>query len=105
MLGRQVGDSSDDFEMDIDLTIYYNRWTSTVGYTTPDTIRTWINRKFFWAFTDGGICGNISHEYCHKLGFTHSFRWTPLRDMSVPYFIGNLIEELVDRILKGEDVR
>jgi hypothetical protein len=104
MKGRQYNETTDDCEMDIDLTIYYKRFSSAVGFTYPNTVRTYINRKFFWAFTLAGICGNIGHEYSHKLGFDHSYYWTTVRDMSVPYFIGNLIEELVNKLLKGEEL-
>jgi hypothetical protein len=100
MNGRQVGDTTDDREMDIDLTIYSTwPWITTVGYTYANVVRTWINRKFFLAFTLAGIAGNISHEYCHKLGFDHTSHWTPERDASVPYFIGYLIEELVQEMI------
>lgn len=101
MKGRQVGDKSDDFEMDVDLTIYSAPfWKKTIGYTYPSTVRTWINRKYFLAFTLAGIAGNISHEYCHKIGLDHTFNWTPERAASAPYFIGYLIEELVTELLK-----
>lgn len=105
MRGRQTGESSDDFEMDIDLTIYSTYpWIKTIGYTYPNTIRTWINRKYFLALTLAEICGNLSHEFCHKLGFTHTVHWTSVRDMSVPYFIGYLIRDLVAEIM-NEDLR
>lgn len=106
MRGRQVGETSDDFEMDIDLTIYSTwPWVSTIGYTYPSTVKTWINRKFFLAFTLAGICGNISHEFCHKIGFDHTSYWTSVREMSVPYFIGYLIEELVAELIKEDSRR
>lgn len=105
MKGRQVQENSDDFEMDVDLTIYSDPWwkkSNTIGYTYPSTVRTWINRKYFSAFTVAGIAGNISHEFCHKLGFGHTSHWTPERAASIPYFIGYLIEELVNELHKEQ---
>jgi hypothetical protein len=99
MRGRQVGEITEDFEMDIDLTIYSARFSSTVGYTYPSTVKTWINRKFFSVYTTAEICGNISHEYCHKLGFAHKSKWSKSRDMSVPYFIGYLIAQIIEEEL------
>lgn len=101
MQGRQLHENSDDYEMDIDLTIYHSN-NGTIGYTYPSTFRTWINRKFFLAFTLSGVCGNISHEYCHKLGFVHS-RWKwPSRKHSVPYAVGYLLEDICKKIEKKE---
>ena len=84
-----------DNEMDIDVTMYYKR-TSTVGYTYPDTTRTWVNSRFFNGYTPGQVAANVTHEWTHKIGFGHSFYNNPSRPYSVPYAIGSINEELVD---------
>jgi hypothetical protein len=82
-----------DHTMDLELEIYYSR-SKTVGYTYPDGLRIWMNRKYFDKFTTVEVAGNIFHEWTHKLGFDHAFRYSPSRDYSVPYGLGYLMEEL-----------
>jgi len=82
-----------DHQMDLELELYYS-WRSTVGYTYPDTLKIWMNTKFFNSYTPAEVAGNIFHEWIHKLGFTHSSTYSVSRDSSVPYAIGYLIEEL-----------
>jgi hypothetical protein len=84
-----------DNEMDVDVTIYYKR-SSTVGYTYPDTTRTWVNSRFFNGYTHGQVSSNVVHEWTHKIGFGHAYRSNSARPYSVPYAIGSIIEELVD---------
>ena len=84
-----------DEEMDVDVTMYYKR-TSTVGYTYPDTTKTWVNSRFFNGYTPGQVAANVTHEWTHKIGFGHAFRSNPSRPYSVPYAIGSIIEELVE---------
>ena len=86
-----------DNEMDIDVTMYYKR-TSTVGYTYPDTTRTWVNSRFFNGYTAGQVASNATHEWTHKIGFGHSYYNNAARPYSVPYAIGGIIEELVDSL-------
>lgn len=84
-----------DHEMDVDVTMYYKS-SSTVGYTYPDTTRTWVNSRFFNGYTPGQVAANVTHEWTHKLGFEHSFYNNSARPYSVPYAVGSIIEELVD---------
>lgn len=86
-----------DNEIDLDLTLYYAN-NSTVGYTYPNTNRVWINDKFFTTNTPGKVAGNLVHEWTHKLGFGHDFNVTQRRNYSVPYAVGNIIQELVDSL-------
>lgn len=86
-----------DNEMDIDVTMYYKR-SSTVGYTYPDTTRTWVNSRFFNGYTSGQVSANSVHEWTHKIGFGHSYYNNSDRPYSVPYAIGGIIEELVDSL-------
>lgn len=85
----------EDEEIDLDLTLYYKN-NSVVGYTYPNTTRVWINDKFFTPNSLGKVAGNIAHEWTHKIGFEHDFRNTSRRKYSVPYAVGDIIEELVD---------
>lgn len=82
-----------DHQMDLELELYYS-WQSTVGYTTPGQMKIFLNTKFFYPFTPSQVAGNVFHEWTHKLGFEHATTYSVSRDSSVPYAIGNLIEEL-----------
>lgn len=84
-----------DGEMDLDMTLYHTN-NSTVGYTYPDTIRIWVNNKFFRNYSYGQVAANAVHEWTHKLGYGHSYYNTPERPYSVPYAIGTIIREMVD---------
>lgn len=83
-----------DHEMDLELELYYKWLTSTVGYTNPNTLRIWMNTKYFDSYTPVDVAGNVFHEWLHKIGFDHDFNYSESRDHSVPYAIGYLIEEL-----------
>lgn len=82
-----------DSEMDVELELYYSS-KNTVGYTYPDTVRIWMNTKYFTPYTPTQVAGNIFHEWTHKLGFDHAASYSVARDSSVPYAIGYLIRDL-----------
>lgn len=82
-----------DYEMDLELELFYSR-RSTVGYTYPDELKVWMNTKYFNAYTAAEVAGNIFHEWTHKLGFEHAYRYSKMRESSVPYALGYLVEEL-----------
>lgn len=79
--------------MDVELELYYQA-TSTIGYTYPDTVRIWMNTKYFNNYTAVDVTDNLTHEWLHKLGFDHAASYSTSRDYSVPYGIGYLMEEL-----------
>ena len=86
-----------DQEIDLDMTLYY-RNNSTVGYTYPDTIKIWVNDKFFSGYSLGQVAANAIHEWTHKIGFTHDFRNNADRPYSVPYAVGSIVREMVDNL-------
>ena len=98
--GSETLDPVVDHEMDLDLELYYSR-RSTVGYTYPDGLKIWMNTKFFNAYNPAQVAGNIFHEWSHKLGFEHAFRYSDSREFSVPYALGYLVEELSKKYLLG----
>ena len=83
-----------DSQMDLDLELYTNYSTSTVGYTYANTIRIWMNRKYFDAYDAEEVARNVFHEWTHKLGFTHSSSATSSRPYSVPYALGSIMEDM-----------
>ncbi len=98
MSGKEVLKPTEDHELNINITIYSSFWNrNVIGYTYPNTLQTWINRRYYKNYTPADICANIAHEYLHKASFNHSFAWTPSREFSVPYAIGYIVGELARR--------
>jgi hypothetical protein len=85
-----------DNTMDVELELYFQE-AKTIGYTYPDTDRIWINKKYFAQYTPIKVADNLMHEWMHKLGFSHSSKWSEDREHSVPYAVGYLIEELANK--------
>lgn len=90
---EQMGNTSRNNIMDVELELYHQK-TNTIGYTYPNTVRIWMNMKYFTRYTPIKVADNLMHEWMHKLGFTHATAWSESRDHSVPYAIGYLVEEL-----------
>lgn len=91
MSGKDNFNKEVDNDLDIYITLYYSP-KKVIGYTYPSTFRTWVNRKFFKKFDAADILGNITHEYCHNLGFGHSIRVG--RKHTVPYAMGYIARDL-----------
>lgn len=84
-----------DKVMNFDLTLYRskNPWSKVKGYTLPDTMRIWLNKKFYrrssWTSVD--VAANMAHEWVHKMGFGHDYNYNADRPFSVPYAVGKLV--------------
>jgi hypothetical protein len=79
--------------MDVELELYYSS-TTTIGYTRQSTSRIWMNTKYFDNYEPYQVAGNLTHEWLHKLGFTHSANYTSSRPYSVPYALGYIIRTM-----------
>lgn len=90
-----------DHIADFDLRLYtppwYKKW-SVVGYTYPNGSTIHMNRYYFDSFEVWEIAANLVHEWCHKLGFAHDYKRTKRRPFSVPYAIGDIVEDLGERM-------
>lgn len=94
LLGAEIiGNQEINNTMDVELELYEDN-SKTIGYTFPHTPRIWMNRKYFSQYSHAQVAGNLMHEWMHKLGFTHAFKWNKDREHSVPYAIGYFIEDL-----------
>jgi hypothetical protein len=82
--------------MDVELELYQQS-TNTIGYTYPNTTRIWVNTKYFNKYTPVQVADNLFHEWVHKLGFDHDIKYSKLRNYSVPYALGYLVEELAKK--------
>lgn len=87
-----------DNEMDCEVEMY-TASTNVVGYTYPNSKRIWVNTKFFNQYTPAGVARNLFHEWLHKLGFTHSSSYNSSRPYSVPYAIGDMIDQIGKKFL------
>jgi hypothetical protein len=87
--------------MNFDLTLYQskNPWSKVKGYTLPDTMRIWINKKFFRksSWTPKDVAANMAHEWVHKMGFGHDYKHNADRPFSVPYAVGYIVQDLADQ--------
>lgn len=90
---EQMGSQTKNNTMDVELELYHQK-TNTIGYTYPNVVRIWMNKKYFNKYTPLKVADNLMHEWMHKLGFTHATSWSSSRDHTVPYAIGYLVEEL-----------
>lgn len=96
---EKMGNTTKNNTMDVELELYHQK-TNTIGYTYPNTVRIWMNTKYFNKYTPVKVADNLMHEWMHKLGFTHATVWSKERDHSVPYAIGYLVEELAEKLVK-----
>lgn len=87
-----------DNEMDLDLELYTDNGSNTVGYTYPNTNRIWMNSKYFNKNTPALVTTNMMHEWLHKLGFGHDVEATARRPYSVPYAIGYIVRDLAKKL-------
>ncbi len=87
--------------MDLELELYQESSSTTIGYTYPNVTRIWINKKFLDQFDAHNVADNLFHEWLHKLGFSHDTSYTASRRHTVPYAIGYLVRDLARSINKS----
>lgn len=92
-----------DGDIDVYSTLYYS-WKSTIGYTYPNTYKTWINKKFFNKFNEAEIIGNVIHEYMHNVGFGHAAKNNSTRQHTVPYAYGYIARDVAKGMLEDISV-
>lgn len=80
--------------MDLQLELYTNNSNNVVGYTYPNVLKIWMNRKYFNQYEPCQVSRNLFHEWTHKLGYGHDSAVTAKRPYSVPYAVGNIIQDL-----------
>jgi hypothetical protein len=107
MTGQDQFHTGQDYDLDLFLTFYYSV-TNVIGYTYPNTFKTWMNEKYFYRrlrTTEGraAIVGNIIHEYLHNMGYTHPYDPNPTWHHTVPYAVGYIAEAVAIKFLEAQD--
>jgi hypothetical protein len=92
-----MGNTRKNNTMDLEIQLYTDNNSNTIGYTYPNIIRIFMNRKYFNNFKPHQVADNMMHEWLHKIGFTHAVEPTPERPHSVPYAIGYIVKDLASR--------
>ena len=84
--------------MDLELVLYRDDNSNTIGYTYPKISHVYINEKFLNKFEPYQVANNLFHEWLHKIGFDHSVEKTPEREHSVPYALGYIVKDIAKGI-------
>ena len=93
LCGSEKLASENDGEADIFIKIDRRHNKRVLGYTYPNTSWQWVYSTFFGNSTYKEIAGNIAHEWCHKMGYDHEFRYSALREFTVPYAVGYFVRD------------
>lgn len=93
MTGSETLRPEPDNEVDIDLVIDRRNKRGVLGYTYPNSIKQWIYANFFARASYKEIAANLVHEYFHKLGFDHAFKYHHTRQFTVPYAGGYYVRD------------
>ncbi len=80
--------------MDLELELYTDMNSRTIGYTYPNIVRVFVNNKYFSRFKPHQVADKMMHEWLHKIGFDHSIEATTDRAHSVPYAVGYIVRRL-----------
>lgn len=84
--------------MDLEIELYHDPDSITIGYTYPSIVRIFMNRKYFDKFRPYQVTDNMVHEWLHKIGFTHAVKNTPERPYTVPYAVGYIVKRIARRL-------
>lgn len=91
---------------DMSLNIYYppfwKAFSSAVAFTSPSDAYLHIYNKYYNNASVAQISNTVIHEWTHKMGFDHDFNSTAQRPYSVPYGIGNMVNDLVTKYLAAK---
>jgi hypothetical protein len=98
-LGRnnqQVFDSLHGADVKIQTEMYYT-YKRVLGYTLPDAMKEWLNRRTMVGWNRCDLSSLLGHETSHKVGYDHTFNYTTGRENSVPYGLNTIVDACCDR--------
>lgn len=93
LAGVEKLNGDNDNEMDLGIKTYYEN-SNTVGWTSTGSRYINMNTKFLNIYNSNQVARNMTHEWLHKLGFSHAVNYSYSRDFSVPYAVGKIMERL-----------
>lgn len=93
LAGAEAGSAADQV-IGLKVSLYYQRWSSAIGWTDEDGVIHTCANKFFNGAEPNEVAGHWMHEWTHAAGFRHDYRRTSRRSQSVPYVVGELIATL-----------
>jgi hypothetical protein len=102
MEGSEVLSPGIDHTANIKITFYY-RPSSTVAQTSSRSLVISFNKKYLDQFDVVEVAGTLMHEWLHKLGFGHSYRYNNRRDHSIPYAIGYIVRDIGEDLIMEQD--
>ncbi|MFL5785321.1 MAG: hypothetical protein ACJ76H_11960 [Bacteriovoracaceae bacterium] len=89
---EKMTDLGPNSTMDLEIELYTDLDSITIGYTYPDISKIYMNRKYYNKFRPFEVADNMMHEWLHKIGFNHAVKPTPERPFSVPYAVGYIVK-------------
>ncbi len=95
LTNKQVVDHIRSSHTDIELIMYYKRWSKVHGYTYPNVKKIWFNRKYHSGTTYKDEASNFFHELLHKYGYGHAYKAHRDRPLSVPYTGNKVVKECI----------
>lgn len=98
--GEEIADPSQNFTADFILQAYSKWWPlgSAVGFTDADAGKIYTKWHFIKNAEIKELAAHYAHEYCHCIGFEHDYDNTPERPFSVPYAIGDIVENIIEKM-------
>jgi hypothetical protein len=105
MSGWEEGEPTSDHEMDIYIGLARSRWSSATAYGYAGDDRITIYTWWFNSALIPQLCNTIFHEWLHNQMFEHDFNWNVCRDFSVPYALGQILENIISKKLESGEYR
>lgn len=90
-----------EFNYFIDKRSFWKRFSKVLGWEDAKGVHTY--QDVYDSMSVSALAGHLVHEAAHALGFTHEFNWSPERDYSVPYRVGNWVESYCQNRKREED--
>lgn len=77
-------------DVEITVGIYSKFFTKAIAYEVEGAVFFNTRKESYGA----GSPGNIAHEVMHALGYTHNGNAASGNENTVPYYVGNLVDEM-----------
>lgn len=96
--GKETLNPKENGIADIEVRIDETNKKGIIGFTYPSVRWQAIYRYWFSKSSAASIASNLCHEWLHKAGFGHSYKYTNMRKHSVPYAVGYIVERLAKKL-------